>query len=217
MRRLISFFALLGTYHGARLWSPVWGFNRDLAWSEIPSSTDNDGGAYILEKHYTSTWTATWILQELDVHNLTHSIANLGKHGKGDSRTRSLLAGKIRRNITIALRSAVKRKLPTQEKKFWYTNMIDRTVSEISALLTLKGNPPPPCDNHLKGGKTSISWVRKSAKEQRKRDKRFVEMEIFLGAHGRLDNDVIPTVAIGGISISEITKAIASEQGWSKN
>ena len=121
-----------------RLWSPGRGVNRDLGWLEIPIVTDNDGRIYY-EKHCPSTRPTSWMLQELVAHKLARNITSVSKHAKGDSGMWALLGDAIDRNIT-----------PIREKKPKYTNMLDRTVSGISAILTHKGGRLSK-DNRSKG------------------------------------------------------------------
>ena len=42
----------------------------------------------------------SWVLQELEIHSLTTNTAIISKHMKGDSGKWSILAGKLRRNVS---------------------------------------------------------------------------------------------------------------------
>ena len=85
MRRLISFFELLGAYAGVRLCPPSRPRNTDLIWPEIPTVADNQRRDYIPKKNYATSRPAAWMLLELAVHNLTNNITLMSKHCKGDS------------------------------------------------------------------------------------------------------------------------------------
>ena len=86
LRRLIGFFELLGTYVGIRLWAPFRSCNKDLIWTGIPISTDDQCGDYILKKKYTSDRPTSSRLRELAVHNLTNNLTVMSSRCAVDSR-----------------------------------------------------------------------------------------------------------------------------------
>ena len=98
--RLISFFGLLGTYRGIRLWPTCRLGNNDLTWLEMPIVKGNLGNDSISRKHYTPTRPSSWKLQELAAHSLTTSTAIISKHTKGDSGKWSIWAGELSRNVS---------------------------------------------------------------------------------------------------------------------
>ena len=83
--RLVSFFELLRTYVGIRLWAPSQLGNNDLTWLEIPIVADNLGNDFIIRELYTSSTPTSWMLQEMAVRCLTTNTAIVSKHMKGGS------------------------------------------------------------------------------------------------------------------------------------
>ena len=51
------------------------GDNRDTVGIEIRAVTYNQGSGYIMRKHYATSRHKSWILQEMDVRNMTNNIA----------------------------------------------------------------------------------------------------------------------------------------------
>ena len=98
LRRLISFFEIMGNCAGVGLWTPDRLCNTDLARLAIPIATDNRGNYLILGKLYAMFRSCDWLLREMDVRNLTNSVAITSKHARGDSGTRSVLEGWVGRN-----------------------------------------------------------------------------------------------------------------------
>ena len=114
------------------------GVNSDFRRLRIPRTKDNSGIDYILNKHYTSTGTKTWISQELDVYNQSRNIDIVSSIGKRESGIWFLTTDSIGRGLASDLESA-RRKIPLRDRKSRYTDTIGRLVSEIRAILTLKG------------------------------------------------------------------------------
>ena len=80
--RLISFFGLLGTYVGIRLWAPSRIGNNDLTWLEIPTVAENIGNDSTVRKLYTSSMPKSGMLLDLAVHSLTTNTTIVSKHMK---------------------------------------------------------------------------------------------------------------------------------------
>ena len=126
LRRIISFFELPGTCAGFRSRAPIRPCNTDLIWRAIPIVTDNQGDDYILNRNYTAHRPISWMLQELDFHNLTNNIAIMSGHRNGDSALWSLSAGKAIRYPPIDHGGAKIREFPLREKNSWYANIREK-------------------------------------------------------------------------------------------
>ena len=68
----------------------------------------------------------------------------------------------------------------------------------------------------LKGKRPNLNKVKKSTKAQRKRERRFMEMEICLEVQQEIDEGRLPNCAICEISISDVLTALRNEPGGSK-
>ena len=99
-RRLVSFFELLGTCVGIRLWAPSRLGNNDLARLGIPIGADNLGNDFTIRKLYTSSMPTSWMLQELAVHSPATNTDIVSKRTKGDSGKWSIWAVKLIRNVS---------------------------------------------------------------------------------------------------------------------
>ena len=148
--RLISFFELLGTYVGVRLWGPSRIGNQDLTWLGIPMVTDNLGNDFILRKHYTSTRPTSWALQELEVHSLTTNTAIISKHMAGDSAKWPIWAGKLSRNVYPQIFGEIQRAPDWEGPKFWLTNIREKSAFGLLGALSLKVGKRLANHPHLK-------------------------------------------------------------------
>ena len=138
-QRLISFFELLGTYFGIRLWAPRRLGNNDLTWLEIPITKDNLGNDFTISKLYSSSMLTSWMLQELAVHSLTTNTAIVSKHTKGDSGKRSIWADKLSRNVYTQVNRTMRRAPGWEDPNFWFANLKDISAMWILRVLSLKG------------------------------------------------------------------------------
>ena len=102
-----------------------------MRWLGIPIVTGNDGRDYIMIKHYDAARPTSRIWQELDAHKWDRNIAIADKRGEGESGIWSLMACAAIKNLATDLWSAIKNS-HIRSSKFWYTNIPDWAVSEIS-------------------------------------------------------------------------------------
>ena len=158
------------------------------------------------------------MLQETDVHNLTNNVTIISKHPKGSSGKWSSFPDKTGRNHPTNKRGCMK------SPEFGRTRF---PVYEyhggggLSSKLKLRFDhryqrlSKPP---RLKGGGGGPRLkVRKSDKAQRRRDRMFAELEIFLGAQSGICQGLLGENSIWWVSISEFLTASESEPDWSKN
>ena len=150
-RRLLSFFELLGTYVGIRLWAPSRLGGQDLTWLEITIPTDNLGDDFILRKHYTSTKPTSWMLQEFEVHSLTKNTAIISKRMEGDPAKWSIWAGKLSRNVYPQIDGSIQRAPDWEDPEFRLTNIRDKSAMELLGVLSLKGEERLGNHSRLKG------------------------------------------------------------------
>ena len=136
-RSLISFFELLGTYVGIKLWTPSRIGNQDLTWLEIPIAAVNLGNDFILRKHYNTRQTS-WTLQELASHSLTTNTAIISKRMKGDSSGWSILAGEISRNVFPQIDGEIQRAPDWGDPESWLTNIREKSALDLLRALSLK-------------------------------------------------------------------------------
>ena len=146
------------------------------------------------------------MLQESAARNLTNNATIISKHCKVDSGEWSILSDKTSRNSDQPIKEDLKSAPFLETHSFRYTIIRAASVAEIKTALSTQHrarliNSPPSS-----GGKVPRLKVKKSDKSQRNRDRRFRDMEIFLGIQAEIDQGLAGPLV--GISAPEVLTAL---------
>ena len=191
--------------------------NTDLQWLEIPTTTDNLGNDFILKKKYTSKRPTSWMLQEIAIHSLTNNTTIISNHKKGDSGEWSIFADKVSRNIPLKIDNVLQRTPDWEGPSFWLTNIREKPTIELLKILSLKDRKRLAKALPSKRAFFLRCLRLKNRTNRKGKGRRFREMKICLEVQGEIEQGLVPTSALGEISISEALTALGNEPGESKN
>ena len=127
-------------------------------------------------------------------------------------------ADKVSRNIPLKIDNVLKRTPGWEEPSFWLTNIREKAITELLKILSLKDRKRLAKTLPSKEGIIpKANKIKKSDKAQRKRERRFREMEICLEVQGEVEQGLLPQSVLGEISMSEVLMALEGEPEESKN
>ena len=163
----------------------------------------------------------SWMLHELAARNLTNNINRSPKRLKGDSGGRYIQVDKISRNSYNRINGAIQGVPDWGNSSCRYTNIRGlESVEELKTALSIKDRRRLAKSLPSEGGDRFQSLrPQNRTRGQRKRERRFMEMEICLDLQSEISQGLINANSIwgGGGSISEAPNALESEPGRSKN
>ena len=135
---------------------------------------------FILRKHYTTATPTSWMLQELAAHSLTTNTKIVSKQMKGDSRKWPIWAGEISRNSFRQIDGDKQGAPCWEDPKFRLTNIREKSAGGgLKVALSTEDRKRLTKSPPSKGGVAKLK-VEKSDKDQRKRERMLMEMEICL-------------------------------------
>ena len=107
----------------------------------------------------------------------------------------SIWADKLSRNASTKFYGASQRAPEWERPNFRLTNIRNKSVVELLGAISLKAKNDVPNLSLLKGETYQFDQGQKSTKAQRKRARRFMEMEICLEVQHEIDEGRIPNCA----------------------